>query len=340
MLSKNEKNNSGAKTVKFAVASLVILSVFVLILGLFGIGTSQALTDSNKQGLGQPPSPGENSCTQTTHAAFLACQHEKTDDHWIAVGNCVNLSDPGAREECFLDAKAEFKQAREECSDQKEARHGICEELGEAPYDPQIDPANFVDPRTATPNEYFPLVPGTIRVYKGGPETITVTVTGEIKEILGVPCIIVYDVVKDHGEIIEDTEDWYAQDQDGNVWYFGELSKGFENGELVSLEGSWKAGVDSAKPGIVMEADPRKGDLYRQEFSLGNAEDLAKVVSRGEESVSVRYGEFTEDVLKTEDFTPIQPDVKEFKYYAPGVGVVLEVNPDTGERTELVRVTP
>jgi hypothetical protein len=194
------------------------------------------------------------------------------------------------------------------------------------------------------------LVPGTVWVYEGeteeGTETITVTVTEATKEIeypaesgLIFTCRVVRDVVELDGEVIEDTDDWYAQDTEGNVWYFGEISREFEDGELVSLEGSWKAGVGGAKPGIIMEADPQVDDIYRQEFFLGDAEDMGAVVSRGNESVTVPFGTYRDDVLKTKDFTPIEPDVFEFKYYAPGVGLILEVNPDTGDRVELINKT-
>ena len=142
------------------------------------------------------------------------------------------------------------------------------------------------------------------------------------------------------GELIEDTADWYAQDSAGNVWYFGELSKNYEEGELVDIDGSWKAGVDGAIPGIVMLADPRPGDVYRQEYALGEAEDMATVVNRDEEAVVVPYGDFSEEILKNGEYTPIDPEVFEFKYYSPGVGMVLEVNPETGERVELVVMTP
>ncbi len=139
------------------------------------------------------------------------------------------------------------------------------------------------------------------------------------------------------GELIEDTLDWYAQDADGNIWYFGELSKEYEDGELVSLEGSWKAGVDGAKAGILMPAAPaaKLGEVYYQEFAFCEAEDMAQVVSLGEESISVPFGIFTNNVLKTKEFIPIEPEMIEYKYYIPGIGIALEVDLETGGRTEL-----
>jgi hypothetical protein len=196
----------------------------------------------------------------------------------------------------------------------------------------------------------LPLLAGTRWVYEGdtedGLETITVTVTDEIKEIeypeesgQVFACVVVRDVVELDGEVIEDTFDWYAQDNAGNVWYFGELSKNFEDGELVDIEGSWKAGVEGAIPGISMPAAPRVGSVCRQEYALGEAEDMATVVSLGQENVAVPYGEFSDTVLKTGEYTPIEPDAYEHKYYAPGVGMVLEVNPESGERVELIEMS-
>jgi hypothetical protein len=188
----------------------------------------------------------------------------------------------------------------------------------------------------ADPNTYFPLIPGTTRIYKGSGETITVTVTNDTKEILGVTCIVIHDVVEKGGEVIEDTFDWYGQDINGNVWYFGESVKDFEDGQLVSLDGSWEAGVDGAKPGIIMKASPQVGDTYRQEFFLGDAEDMGEVLSLNE-SVTVPYGAY-DNVLKTKDWTPIEPDVYEHKFYAPNIGTVMEINPETGDKVELIDI--
>jgi hypothetical protein len=180
-------------------------------------------------------------------------------------------------------------------------------------------------------------VPGTRYIYRGGEETIEVTVTHDTKQILGVTTIVVHDVVSIDGETIEDTYDWYAQDNSGNVWYLGEDTKEYENGQVVSTEGSWEAGVDGAKPGIVMHAtQPAIGSPYRQEYYACKAEDMAEVVSL-DESVTVPYGSF-DNSLQTREFTPLDPDVNEYKYYAPGVGLVLEVDVKSGNRTELIEV--
>jgi len=198
------------------------------------------------------------------------------------------------------------------------------EKESEETYNPVINAADFV---TGVDNQYFPLTPGTTFIYEGetedGEERNEVYVTDQTKEILGITCIVVRDRVWVDDELAEETFDWYAQDKDGNVWYFGEDSKEYEDGEVVSIEGSWEAGVDDAKPGIVMEADPQVGDSYRQEYYEDEAEDMGEVLSLNE-PVSVPYGSY-ENCLKTKDWTPLEPDVIEHKYYALDVGFVMEI---------------
>jgi hypothetical protein len=156
--------------------------------------------------------------------------------------------------------------------------------------------------------------------------------------ILGVTTIVVRDVVvDDEGGFVEDTDDWFAQDVAGNVWYFGEIAKNYEDGEFVDIEGSWTAGVDGAKPGIVMPASPTVDAVYRQEFALGNAEDAAEVLGTSE-SATTPGGSCAGTCVLTRDFTPIEPDALEHKYYAPGIGLILELDPESGERTELVSI--
>ncbi len=208
-------------------------------------------------------------------------------------------------------------------------------------YDPRIDPADFVEGMT---NPLFPLVPGTTYFYETetdeGPETNTIEVLNETKTILGIEATVVHDQVFGGGELAEATFDWYAQDRDGNVWYLGEDTRAYEHGEVVSTGGSWEAGVHGAKPGIIMWGDPAAhiGEEYRQEFYAGKAEDWGKVVGVNE-SVTVPFGSFT-SCVKTEDWSTLEPDVLENKYYCPQTGVVLEVTVEGGrERNELVDIT-
>jgi hypothetical protein len=215
-------------------------------------------------------------------------------------------------------------------------------------YNPVIDPANFV---TGVDNQYMPLVPGQIFHYlntttEGSTTTeqdITVTTTHDTKVILGVTCVVVHDLVTIHGTntILEDTFDWYAQDKDGTVWYFGEDTKSYEDGVgPADTEGSWEAGVDGAKPGIVMYANPEAhiNVPYRQEYLSGVAEDKAEVLSVLE-AATVPYGPFTNCIM-TKDYSDLEPDVVEHKYFAPGVGQVRTVTVlGDNEEEVLVNIT-
>ena len=205
---------------------------------------------------------------------------------------------------------------------------------------PTIDPSNFVSEVT---NPYFPLEPGTTFVYEGQTEGVptreVVYVTNQTKVILGVTTTVVHVQSFEGGVLVEDTFDWYAQDKAGNVWYFGEDTKELdENGNVISTEGSWQAGVDGAQPGIIMLADPKKGKRYQQEVAPDVAEDMAQV-RKLNESVCVIYGCF-DNVLVTKEWTPLEHGVVEYKYYAPGVGFILSVMVKGGEeRLELVSIT-
>ncbi len=188
-----------------------------------------------------------------------------------------------------------------------------------APYLPVIDPADF---STTIDNPFLPWVPGTTFVYEGGGEHIEVTVTADTRTVMGVDTVVVRDTVTVKGKVTEDTFDWYAQDRAGNVWYFGEATISFEDDPAGDPAGSWEAGVDGAQPGIVMLADPRGGDVYRQEFLKGQAEDLA-LVRRLDGAIKVRAGSY-DGLLVTEEWTPLEPNTVEYKYYARGVGDVAE----------------
>ncbi|HMB55228.1 MAG TPA: hypothetical protein VKU40_18060, partial [Thermoanaerobaculia bacterium] len=171
----------------------------------------------------------------------------------------------------------------------------------------------------------------------------TVTVTSRTKAIEGITCIEVRDVAEVDGVAVEVTDDWYAQDLDGNVWYCGEISQNFElfegddpeEPELVDVEGSWKAGRDGAKAGISLPAAPMVGDVYRQEVAWGDAEDAAEVLSVTA-SESSPEASCSGTCLQTFDFTPLDPEALEHKFYAPGVGLIVEVDLNTGDRVELI----
>jgi hypothetical protein len=176
-------------------------------------------------------------------------------------------------------------------------------------------------------NPYLPLTPGTRWVYAGHGdekgERNVVTVLHRTRVIEGITATVVHDVVAEDGELVEDTHDWFAQDRLGNVWYLGERTRELDGGQVVSTEGSWEAGVGRARAGIAMPASPDPGARYRQEFDPGNAEDQARVVlRRGQARVPV--GRF-DRVRVTDETTALEPAVDELKFYARGVGVVMEL---------------
>ena len=204
-------------------------------------------------------------------------------------------------------------------------------------YDPPFSPATMQGEVT---NPYFPLPVGAVWTYEGesedGTERIVVEVLEETRVVAGVTATVVRDRVYLEGELIEDTHDWFAQDQDGNAWYLGEETAEYENGRVVTTAGSWEAGVDGAEAGVVMPATPTVGQAYYQEFLAGEAEDRERVIGVGE-TVTVAAGTFT-NCVRTEDTTPLEPDVLEHKYYCPQIGTVLEVDLEEDARFELIAV--
>ncbi|MFI2363085.1 hypothetical protein [Promicromonospora sp. NPDC019610] len=211
---------------------------------------------------------------------------------------------------------------------------------------PQSDEPADLDPAdlsTEIDNEYWPMEPGTQWVYRETDEEgqelrVVVTVTSETKEVAdGSTARVVRDTVTRRGEVVEDTFDWYAQDPDGTIWYLGEDTAEFEGGKVTTTEGSFEAGLDGALAGVIMPGDPAVGMAYRQEFYRGEAEDNGAVLSLDEQA-EVPAGHY-DHALLTKDTITIEPDVLEYKLYAPGVGPVLTLGVSGGGgREELVEV--
>jgi hypothetical protein len=295
-------------------------------------------------------------CSATAAALFRACENEVEGARYTARARCINVSDRERRRACYGQARAERRLAGRLCRRQRHARLGACRSLGEDRYDPGFEPPLFDDPRhPSRPNPFFPLAIGNRWEYRGGAETVIVKVLDETKAIEGVTCIVVRDRVFEDGELKEDTDDWFATAKDGDVWYCGEEVKDFEGfdgdqprlPELVGIDGSFKVGRDRDQPGVLFRATPAAGEVYREEFSLGNAEDLAVVLSTTyrfgadpalDRSVPERLAEAlcAGDCVVTRNASLLEPGVFERKYYAPGIGLFLEVNPGRGE---VVRLT-
>jgi hypothetical protein len=294
-------------------------------------------------------------CSATTAYQFEACRNEAGDTYLTAQARCLNLPEAGERRECFREAAAALKTGTQLCHKQRNARRDLCSALGEERYDPDFEPDRF-DADFSGQNPHFPLKIGNRWTYEGSGETVTVEVLDKTKLIEGVTCIVVRDQVEQDGNLVEDTDDWFAQAKDGDVYYCGEEVKDLETfvgdrppvPELVKIDGSFKAGRDGDKPGIAFLGSPERGEVYRQEWSPGNAEDAATVLStRYSFGHRPALDKFVPPGLAqllchdhpcvvTAEFTPIEPDVRARKYYAFGIGLFLEVNLGTGDIVQLV----
>ena len=308
---------------------------------------------------------GQPACEHSAADMLQACKSGVRDDLYTTLADCRNVADLDGRSACFEDARETKKEEDGLCRDIREARLDACELLGEHRYrDPLLDAdINFIHPddvpEVYPPNPFVSVAAGhtyVLRAGEDGEETVVVHVTDESREILGVDCRVVLDVVLESEtdgseveyEAVEVTDDWFAQDDAGTVYYCGEVSRNFEDGVLRSLEGSFEAGLDFAKAGVLIRAFPAVGDAHRQEYSLGEAEDIIRYVAdmaapgEDEGGDNAAFPCSPDACLKTLEFAPLEPESSEFKYYLPGTGFVLAAAMDdgefTGEREELVCV--
>jgi hypothetical protein len=294
-------------------------------------------------------------CNKAAHKMFQACRHDVQDNLKTVRANCTNLGHRDERRTCLREAKITSLEESQFCIQQLEARMDACEVLGEVRYDPDplLDPGiSFVDPDDVDPttaNPYISIVEGHTFVLRTGEEQeeiVVVHATDEVRDIQGVPCRIVVDVVleqavdEEDGSIeyipVEVTDDWFAQDVSGNVYYCGELARNFEGGLMTDLDGSFEAGRDYAKGGLQIMAFPETGLAHRQEFALGEAEDIIQYVDLAAypEEENERYScAQSGGCLMTYDFSPLAPEATEFKYYIAGVGFVLAQAMKDGEFT-------
>ncbi len=216
-------------------------------------------------------------------------------------------------------------------------REGVAQQL-ETIYAPQINPSEFT---SAITNPYFKFAPGKVYVYEGkteeGIERVEVKVTTEKKTVMGIPMFIVRDKEFLNGELIEDTRDWFAQDREGNVWYFGENTMELVDGKISSRAGSWEAGINGALPGIIMKSSPKIGETYRQEYYKGEAEDMGTVIALGLQ-INGPYGSFS-NCVQIKDWTPLEPGNEEYKYYCSEIGaLVYETHLEDGEGVQLIDI--
>ncbi len=296
-------------------------------------------------------------CSDTADLQEQACILEARDDATNARAICLNLSNPSERSACNADATQAQRDTILECDEVSDAREELCGLIGEARYEPDFDPANYDDPRNPSrPNPYLPLAVGNHWTFVEGAEIVDITVLDASKAIDGIECIVMRDVVTVGGEVVEDTDDWFGFRRDGAVMYCGEEVKDYETflgddpirPELTSRDGSFKHGRDGDKGGVIMPGAPSVGMTHRQEFSAGNAEDAATVLS-----TTYRYGRSATldafvppalanllcsagDCLVTKEFSPISPEIFELKYYARGIGQFLATTPSEGKSVELI----
>lgn len=294
-------------------------------------------------------------CDQTAKLQYSACHAQIYDDYFTTKAACIN--EPDELSECISDAREERREAFRTCRGQLSARRDLCDEIGQAAYSPDMSPELFQDPRNPSdPNPYFPLDVGNRWVYEEDGERIEIEILDATKRIAGIDCIVYRDVVTSEDLLVEDTDDWFALRKNGDVVYCGEEVKDYEYfegddpvaPELVSIDGRFKAGEELAKAGISFLGNPVVGTSYRQEWDPGNAEDIGKVLSN-----SYKFGDDPEldefvpealaelmcaagDCVVIEDKSTLEPDAFERKYYARGVGKILEVKPDEGEFVAIV----
>lgn len=306
------------------------------------LGAAAGCGSNNNAGAVPQSDPKLGGCSATSSATLNACRSEADDDYWLAIAICNNV-DPDERLTCQASADAIHADEMLVCRDVFFARQDVCAQVGEAPYRPDLTVSNFVNPadigNSVAPNPYFPLVVGNTWVYEGDGETVTVTVLPQTKEILGIETVVVLDLVEDEkGQKIEETFDWFAQHVNGDVWYMGEISLNYEDGDIRDIDGSWRSGVDGAQPGILIRANPVLREVLRQEFDANNAEDLARA-DAFDANVSSPALSCMNDCLQTYDFTPLDAESQEAKYYKPGIGKVRIDNLIDGSFEELISFT-
>lgn len=310
------------------------------------------------------PAPAEagkksahGACTRSANALFSECRLEVTAAGFGTRAVCENLADAAARAACRGEVEDARDESAGECLDQRDARRELCEKIGEAAYEPDMSPALFQDPRRPTrANPYFPLAVGNRWVFAGGNERIEVEVRDQTKRIAGIDCIVANDKSFVGGVLAEDTDDWFGLRTDGSVEYCGEAASVFElfagddpeDLQLVSIDGSFKAGVERAKSGTLFMGTPVVDTTYRQEWFAGEAEDVGSVLS-----TSYRYGQNATldtavpralaelmcangDCVVIADTSTLEPDATEHKFFARGVGLFLEVDLESGVAVPLV----
>ena len=299
----------------------------------------------------------------STHAKLLrhACYADRQDDYLVHIADCVYVTSREDERDCRADARDESAEKSEECRDVYEARLDLCDLVGERRYDVVFDPDDFIDPNdigvTVDANPYWPLTAGHTHVIVAddgeSKEVTVVAATDEVRDVGGLPCRVIRDLVfeesEDEGEIeyeaVEVTQDWYAQNLMGDTVYCGENTYEIEDGLIDNTDGSFANGTDRARAGYLVRAFPVPGNGDRQEMATDEAEDYVRYENLAATPSAAEGGDVEAfpcagACLQTYEVNPRDPGQAEYKYYLAGTGFVLASKLDedgmpTGEREEV-----
>lgn len=296
-------------------------------------------------------------CSATATTINRSCGYEVLDDFYKQRAICINLGETAERNECFNGATEARAEGLAQCNAQLAARRAACQLLGEARYDPEVEPINFDKnfANPSNPNPYFPIKIGNRWEHRSANgERAVLEILNHTKLIEEITCVVGRDQVFQNGELVEDTDDWFALARNGDVFYCGEEVKDYESfdgdrprkPELISRDGSFKHDRDGDVGGTLFLGRPVRGAVYRQEFSIANAEDMAEVLS-----TNYRYGVNATldrgvpqqlanlfcagDCIVTKEYSAIEPDKFALKYYARGVGFIIETKSNSDEVLQL-----
>ena len=320
-----------------------------LVVGLAALVMSAASADGfSDDRRGKSEHRGKQACS--THATLLrhACYADRQDDYLVHIADCVYVSSAADERKCRKAARDESMEKSEECRDVYEARLEVCDLVGEQRFDVEFDPNDFVNPNDPgfVPNRYWPLTAGHTSVILADGEVTVVAVTDEVREVGGLPCRVIRDLVfeesKDAGEVeyeaVEVTQDWYAQNLMGDTIYCGENTYEIEDGLIDNTDGSFANGTDRARAGFLVRAFPVPGNGDRQEMATDEAEDYVRYENlmtgpSDDEGGDAEAFPCGGGCLQTFEVNPRDPGQAEFKYYLPGKGFVLATKLEDGEFT-------
>jgi hypothetical protein len=328
--------------------STVVTLAAALAVAVTGAVGAQDSLGSRQAGPEGGPEPGH--CSIHANLLLKACLADRQDDFFVHKADCFYVTPPPERFACLSDARTESMEKKEECEEVYEARLDICALVGQGPFLPDFDPDEFVDPDdigdTVDPNPYWPLTEGHTHVIVADEEVTVVTATDEVRDVGGLPCRVIRDLVfeevEEEGaigyEAVEVTQDWYAQHEDGDVIYCGENTYEIEDELIDNTDGSFAHETDRAVAGFLVRAFPVPGEGDRQEMATDEAEDFVEYVSLAATPSDDEGGDSenfpcTGDCLQTFEVNPHDPGEGEYKYYLPDTGFVLATKLEDGEPT-------